>query len=191
MLDFLLFVMILLLLTAGPVVAVFYASRALGWGLHRHPVIISVVTCMAVFLLACSFGWLFPGCRVTGATFHGVATVLCQKGSVANQARDPSLPDAKMIARIEDLAKNSVAEANYNHAVNLKNIPKFDRFYAFTTNEGRQLVWGELYPGGRGELHIVHKNEVRYVFDGGCVAVTLFYDIKAEKFAGLYCHGLA
>jgi hypothetical protein len=76
-LDFLLFVLILLVLTVGPVVGIFYLSEAMGWGLHHRPIATILVTVTTVILLVDSFGWLFSGCRVTGLAFHGAAMVHC------------------------------------------------------------------------------------------------------------------
>ncbi len=79
MLGFLLFVLVLLVLTIGPVVGLHYLSKALGWGFHRRPMITGLVAGCLILLLVCSFGWLFPGCAVTGLGFHGMAIVHCPR----------------------------------------------------------------------------------------------------------------
>jgi len=76
-LGFLFFALLLLVLTVGPFVGFYYASRAAGWGLHRHPFVTFIVACVAVLVLVRGFAWLFPGCSVAGTGFHGVAIVHC------------------------------------------------------------------------------------------------------------------
>ena len=96
-----------------------------------------------------------------------------------------------MIASIEALAKNSAVDYDFGHVVKLETIATFTRYYTFKTDKGRQFVWGELFLDGRGELHIVDSGHMRYVFDGGCGFVTLYYDVKAAKIVSVQCHGLA
>jgi hypothetical protein len=127
------------------------------------------------------------------ALFLLFASILlgCGKQERVGISRAGPAPDAKLIASIEALAKNSVAESDFRHEVKLSNISNFSRYYTFRTDKGRQYIWGELYPNGPRELHIVDSSHMRYIFDGGCGAVSLYYDIKAAKIVSIQCHGMA
>ena len=79
-------------------------------------------------------------------------------------------------------------------------IAAYVRFYTGVVDNGRKVIEGvylarsvmqDMHRDIHTDVNVVIANDMPFINDGGCLMVTVYYDVDSEKITGVRCNGFA
>ena len=79
-------------------------------------------------------------------------------------------------------------------------ITAYQRFYAGVVDNGRKIIEGIYLARGvtkdmqidhSRDVQIVDANSIQFIMDGGCLMVTVYYDVASDAITTARCNGYA